>query len=327
MSQEGPFNRMFDAKKDILKPVYFKIDVIERYFKDPKYLIDYSDYRGSIALDDSYFDSDNLDDYEYIKDFGLAYSKISHFKRAIVIFADDLIKMPAKVQGYWFYYLIDKQKDYFPNEGFVKNLIYGEWVEDISIYQALLMELHFINKMCEAISITPMFREEYSYDGSSQNQRPIAYHNILMPTRENYYSFVNTLEKITTSNINIKTFLCSPSTIKKVDGTYIDESGTTRNKGSVMLLSEWLGLNIVGNPNIQSYIIEPLKRLVKLRQTPAHKLYKNEYDETIWNDQNELIRNICKAIRYIRLLLANHPLSKAIVIPEYLYDGKHIRIY
>lgn len=327
MSQEGPFSRMFDAKKDILKPVYFKIDVIERYFKDPKYLIDYSDYRGSIALDDSYFDSDDLDDYEYIKDFGLAYSKTSHFKRAIVIFADDLIKMPAKVQGYWFYYLIDKQEDYFPNEGFVKNLIYGEWVEDISIYQALLMELHFINNMCEAISIAPMFREEYSYNESSHNQRPIAYHNILMPTRENYYSFVNTLEKITTSNINIKTFLCSTSTIKKVDSTYIDKTGTTRNKGSVMLLGEWLGLNVVGSPNIQGDIVEPLKRLVKLRQTPAHKLYKNEYDETIWNDQNELISDIYKAIRYIRLLLANHPLSKAIVIPEYLSDGKHIRIY
>ncbi len=58
---------MFNGKKDILKPVYFKIDVLERYFKDPKYLVFYSDYRGSIALNDDYFESDSLDEYEYIK--------------------------------------------------------------------------------------------------------------------------------------------------------------------------------------------------------------------------------------------------------------------
>ncbi len=329
MLNEGPFNKIFNAKKDTLKPVYFKIDVLERYFKDPKYLIDYSDYSGTIALDDNFFDSDNLDDYEYIKNFGLAYSKNDFSKRAIVVFADDLIKMPAKVQGYWYYYLIDKQENYFPNEGFIKNLIDGEWVEDISIYQALLMELYYINEICKAISIAPMFRMEYSYNELNQNQRPIGYHNILMPTRENYYNFVNTLEKITTSNININTFLCSTSKseVKNIDSTYIDEAGNTKQKGSVMMLNDWLRVNIVGNPNIQNDIIEPLKKLVRLRRIPAHKLYKNEYDESIWDDQNKLIVDIYKAIRNIRLLLANHPLAKTITIPKYLFDGKYIKIY
>ena len=101
--KNGYFNQKFDSKEDFLKPVYFKIDVLERYFKDPKFLVFYSDYRGSIALKDEYVESDDLDDYEHVRDFGLAYSKEDNLIRAVVTFADDLIKMPAKVQGYWSY--------------------------------------------------------------------------------------------------------------------------------------------------------------------------------------------------------------------------------
>ena len=87
---------------------------------------------------------------EYLKNFGLAYNKREEFDRAIVTFADDLIKLPPKMQSHFYSYYLDNQDDYYPNEGFVKNLILGEWVDTISIYQALTMELHYINKMCEA---------------------------------------------------------------------------------------------------------------------------------------------------------------------------------
>jgi len=264
--------------------VYFRIEVLEKYFRDPKYLVHYTDYRGSIVISDEYCDSDDENEFEYIKNFGLAYSKKDKTKRTIVLFKDDFMEMPKKIQGYWYSYLLDNQSEYFPNYGFYKNLILGEWLDCISIYNALLMEMYYINRMCEAISIPLMFMTEYKFDNSSLNKRPIRYHNILLPTKENYYNFIITLEKITTSNINIKTFTYSSPKVENIE--------RIGNEGSVTMLKKWLEKNIKGNPSLNNIIIKPLKKLVKLRQTPAHEIYDNKYDESICEEQNELIKEV-----------------------------------
>ena len=41
----------------------------------------------------------------------------------------------------------ENQQDYLINEGFYKNLILGEWVDEVSIYDAILDEMIVINKM------------------------------------------------------------------------------------------------------------------------------------------------------------------------------------
>ena len=163
MQERGIFENIYLKNRDILKPVYFNIQVLERYFEDPKYLIFYSDYRGSIIIDDDY-SKDVSDRLEYLKDFGLAYHKNNRDDRAVVTFADDLIKLPIKMQSHFHSYFLTNQDDYYPNEGFVKNLIYGEWVDTISIYQALTLEIHYINKMCLAIGLPKLFIDEYPAD-------------------------------------------------------------------------------------------------------------------------------------------------------------------
>ena len=72
MNEKGYFEKIFSKEKDYLHPVYFDIQVLERYFEDPKYLIFYHDYRGSIVIDDNYAEED-AERIEYLKDFGLAY--------------------------------------------------------------------------------------------------------------------------------------------------------------------------------------------------------------------------------------------------------------
>ena len=52
MKNKGFFESMFSPETDFLKPVYFDIQVLERYFEDAKYLVFYHDYRGSIVIDD-----------------------------------------------------------------------------------------------------------------------------------------------------------------------------------------------------------------------------------------------------------------------------------
>ena len=320
MNEKGCFEKVY-SKIDFLKPVYFDIQVLERYFEDPKYLIFYSDYRGSIVIDDQYSD-ENEERVEYLKDFGLAYKKDDFHDRAVVTFAGDLVKLPSKMQSHFYSYYLENQNDYFPNEGFVKNLIMGEWVEDISIYQALTMEIHYINEMCLAIGIPKMFLKEFSSDTLLQNEKPSDFHVLLMPTEKKYYDFVITLEKMITGNLNINTFLTSACLIKPVERE--DEEGNI--KGSLTLLAEWFTQN-TRLANIDDDIKLPLRELIKERQTPAHKIIENKYDKSYWKKQNDFMQKVYVAVRNIRLLMANHPMCKNVMIPDYLYDGKHIKSY
>lgn len=318
--ETGIFESIY-SKNDIFKLVYFDIQVLQRYFDDPKYLVFYCDYRGSIVISDSYADG-SVETVEYLRHFGLAYHNSNDCDRAIVTFADDLIKLPAKMQSHFHSFMLKNQLEYYPNNGFVKNLILGEWEENISIYTALIMEMHYINEMCVAMKLPKIFKDEYPIGTSLKNERPDNFHVILMPTEKQYYDFIITLEKMITGNINIKTFFCLNPSFLTVNRK--DEDG--RDKGSLRLLTDWMKVNIKF-ANIENDIEIPLKKLIKLRQIPAHKVFENKYDKNIWKEQNNIMVEIYTAVRNIRLLFSNHPHCDSIVIPSYLYDGEHIVNY
>lgn len=308
------------ANNDDFKLVYFDINVLERYFNNPKYNVFYSGYRGKISIKDEYYVE--LEGNEYVKNFGLAYDKKDSNKRSIVAFASELSKLSDKSQAHWYSYIYKNSDNYYPNNAFIKNLIYGEWVENISIFDAMLMEINLINSMCSSIGITKFFREEFTPNSMNKEDKPINYHIVLLPTRENYYNFINTLEKLVINNIQAKTFTDSGHLIKGVER----KSQEGFNKGTLVLLSEWLAINN-SSTSVEKEIISPLKALRKLRQKPAHQLYENVYDEKIWTDQKILMHNTYSAIRYIRLLFANHPLCRSTKVPEILYGGDKIVQY
>ena len=297
------------ADGSFFKVVYFDIHVLEKYFNNPKYHIFYSGYRGSISIKDAYFNESNRN--EYVKNFGIAYNKDNPNKRAIVAFASELSKLSSKEQAHWYSSMFDESENYFPNNGFIKNLIYGEWVKDISIFDAIVMEIQVANSMCTSIGITKMFREEFNPNSLNKDDMPMHYHIILLPTRDNYFNFINTLEKLVINNIQRQTFIDDGPLIKGIDGKTIDGY----NKGTLVLLSEWFAQNN-NSRTVEEDIITPLKKLRKLRQKPAHELYINAYDEQIWSDQKELMHLIYSALRGKRLLLANHPLCKDVKIPK-----------
>ena len=93
------------------------------------------------------------------------------------------------------------------------------------------------------------------------------------------------------------------------------------------MMSEWLKQNIRTNEDIDELIINPLKSIRKIRQVPAHEIYSNQYDKSLYKKQNEIILETYKAIRSIRLFFANYPGNQDIEIPEYLITGEKIRIY
>lgn len=302
-----------------LTPVYFQIEALEKYFSNPQYIVHYADYRGTIYPRE---ECENEDEYEYIKDFGLAWNKTNRWDRAIVLFYGDILKMPVKSQCYWYSYLVNSQENYVPNDGFITNLILGDWVEDISLYQALIIELSIINQMCQAMGLPNLFRKEFSDSFECNSNRPHNFHVLLTPTAGNYYPFVETLEKMTTGNINEQVFLLGKGSLKPIDKK--DSEGN--NRGSLSMLSEWLCVNVVG-ADIENAVTKPLRKLIKERQVNAHKLYSNDYDRIYWQKQSEMLHGVYTAIRNIRLIFANHPQAKSVEVPMYIFDGEHIRDY
>ena len=103
----------------------------------------------------------------------------------------------------WKINYITSQQDYIINDGFYKNLILGEWIDEVSIYSAVLDEMIVINMMCDNMGIPYLFNKTYD---SHSYDKPDDYRIMFLPTLKNYYSFMQALEKIIVHNINYKTF-------------------------------------------------------------------------------------------------------------------------
>lgn len=319
INSEKPFTKMLLDGQEQLKILFFNIEILESYFQDPRYEVFWSDYRGSIVVADEFYD-DNLEG-EYIKDFGLGYHKEKLYEERVVgVFLGDLADLSLNAQLKWKINYLDHQQDYFINGGFYKNLILGEWVDEVSIYDAVLDEMIVINNMCENMDIPHLFNKIYK---PHTFEKPEDYRIMFLPTLKNYYGFMLALEKIIVHNINYKTFTTVARFIKPVERK--DDKGNL--KRSLQMMSEWLKQNIRTSENIDELIINPLKSIRKIRQVPAHEIYSNQYDKSLLKKQNEMILETYKAIRSIRLFFVNYPGNRDIKVPEYLITGENIRVY
>ena len=137
------------------------------------------------------------------------------------------------------------------------------------------------------------------------------------------YDFVLVMEKLVVHNISIKTFQKDSLLISKIERK--DEEG--RDKGSIVMLQEWLKKNVGSNFDMDEVIVNPIKYIRKIRQVPAHELTNNKYDVDVYEKQKELMVNTYGAVRAIRILFMGHPLAKSVNIPDYLLQGKDIVFY
>lgn len=318
ISEEKPFTKMLTEGKAQLEIVFFNIEVLEMYYQNPKYIISSSDYRGYIVTSDEF--CDELDS-EYLKDFGLGYRKaLGNSERVIGAFIGDLAELSLNAQLKWKIYLLDNQSDYVINEGFYKNTILNQWVDDVSVFDALLEEMIVINNMCERMEIPHLFNKTIKPHSQS---KPEDYRIILLPTMKNYYAFVQVLEKLVVHNINYKTFTTDSNYINGIDRK--DENGNL--KGSLIMFSEWLKANMKTSENLDEIIFNPLRNIRKIRQVPAHEMYSNKYDKSLHEKQNDLIVDIYSAIRGIRLFFSNYIGNSNVEVPDYLITGEKIVVY
>lgn len=313
-----PYTDLLESGIPQLHIIFFDIEILERYINNPKYIILDNGYRGTIFLKDEYYSIDSGEEYENIRDYGMAYVQGTKKKRAIGVFAVDLAKLSAKVQMMWKAFELENQNECKVAPGFIKNLIYGEWVTDYWIFHALIEEMIVINKQCLAMEIPKLFHHEYGTDYYSM---PEGYRTILLPTMKNYYDFVLVVEKMVIHNISVKAFLKDSFKISSIDRK--DENG--KDKGSLAMLGEWLHKNIRNtNFDIDDVILKPLRKVRKIRQIPAHELSSNSYDLDVYEKQDDLIKELYEAVSAIRSLFMCHPATRNVEIPEYLLNGRFV---
>lgn len=314
----APYTAKLRSGEAQFQIVYFNIEILERYINNPKYLIIDYGYRGEICLKDEYWSEDQ--ESEYVKNYGMAYKKGESIDRAVAVFLGDLAKLPQRRQLLWKSFEANNQNNYDVAEGFIKNLIYGGWVTTYWIFDAVLEEMKVINDLCSAIGIPGLFNHIY---GTFYDEKPDGYSNILLPTLKNYYEFVLVIEKLIVHNISVKTFTKNASMVQAIDRK-TDEGF---DKGSLAMFEEWIYINVKAEFNINDKIIKPLKNIRKIRQIPAHELYDNVYDISIYEKQKKLMENIYIALKAIRHLFMGHPLAKIVKIPKYLLEEKDIVFY
>lgn len=251
----------------------------------------------------------------------MAYREGENLNRAIGVFICDLVKLSPQKQMLWTGFELPNQNECKINSEFIKNLLYGQWVDKVWIFHALIDEMNVINKQCELMEIPKLFNKTF---GTHYTEMPEGYRNIFLPTLKNYYDFVLVLEKMVVHNISYKTFQKSALHIASVERK--DENGN--DKGSLLMFDEWLNKNIRTSENLSQIIIKPLKNIRKIRQKPAHELTSNKYDIALYKEQHDLMNDTYTAIRAIRLSFNNHPLVRNNVeIPEYLITGENIVSY
>lgn len=319
INSEKPFTKRLLDGEEQLNILFFNIEILESYFQDPRYKVFWYEYGGSIEISDEFYD-ESLES-EYIKNFGLGYHKEKLYEERVVgVFLGDLADLSLNAQLKWKIDCLECQQNYIINEGFYKNQILGEWVDEVSIYDAVLDEMIVINNMCENMGIPHLFNKIYK---PHTLEKPEDYRIMFLPTLKNYYSFILAIEKIIVHNISHKIFITATKYISPVERK--DDEGNL--KRPLQMMSEWFKQNIKTHENIDELIINPLRSIRKIRQVPAHEIYSNQYDESLFKKQNEMMLETYKAVRSIRLFFANYPGNRNIQIPEYLITGENITVY
>lgn len=318
-----PFNKMLLEGMPHLHFLYFRIDVLNRFLYDPRYLVYNMDYTGSIYYKVDNGENEKDENNIYLSHFGLAYNCKTN-ENVITIFPHDLAKLSLKHQYYFYSHLFDNQEDFIPDISYYKNVM-GDYSEGISIFSAFFEEMKLINKMFIIVCTKSLFRNIFEF---SQENRPEYFHPFLMPTKTMYHNFCKTLYRIFVEQLDKDAILEFAKKMK----IELNEVEKTR---PMTLLQELFskGFKPIDGSDTGNEIIKIWKKeLHECRNKISHSFVDDVYDINIFNKYKLTLNEAYKSVRLIRLVLSSIPKIKAsiknneIEISEELYCG-NINMY
>lgn len=297
-----------------LKPIFFEIEVLERYFNDPRFEFEFKDYSGRISCkyDENEKPILREEDNVFLKTFGLGFDENNN--RLTVVYLRYLKNLTSEHQIYW------KGKERSGNckilEEYHQNTIEGNWTSSYSIFSGFLGELKCINDLTEYIFGKKVFRKSFE-----EENRPKEFTFFFTPTIRNYNDFISLLDKMISENINKDFF---EGKVDFFEFKELEEGIVERiTKGTLQLFEEWLTIvyNVKSDGSVNE-LFKPLKKVRRERQNPAHRINENEYNLKLIEKQKEIMNSVYNVFRNLRNIFHQHPKAKKFIIPEWLENGK-----
>lgn len=289
----------------------FDLRVLESYRNDPRYYYWTDDISGKISVRQR-GRALRASDRVLLQTFGFAYDK--KLRRAVAVFLRYLSGLSPEHQQIWQARALKGTYNLHPD--YYRSAILGDWPEGISIFDALLEELHHVNRMCELIGRRPLFKSDFRGDN-----KPRGFGFLIRPTLKEFYDFVHLLDKVLSENISTDFFMgevTSQTEHRRKDGKI-----EVRPKGSIRMLDEWIGLKFrIADRKPIDEAIATLRRVRKMRQKPAHAVDEDLFDHKYLKEQRELMKKAYNAARVLRLMFGNHPSTQECKEPDILDRGR-----
>ena len=297
-----------------LTPIFFEIEVLDRYFNDPRFDFKFEDYSGQISC--LYDENENPivreEDQIFLKTFGLGFDE--NGDRLAVVYLRYLKDLTPEHQIYW------KSRQKTGNckmlGEYHQNTIQGNWTFSYSIFSGFIGEQKCINDLTELIFTKPLFRKSFENEN-----RPKEFTLFFTPTLKNYNDFILLLDKMISENINKDFFEGKVDffEFKELENGLVER----QSKGTLQLFEEWLTsvINVKGDGTV-SELFKPLRKIRKERQSPAHRINENQYDRQLIEKQKIIMDDIYSVFRNLRNIFHQHPKARDFEIPDWLENGK-----
>lgn len=314
-----PFTRRLALAEAQLTPIFFDLDVLDKYYRDPRYQFEFHDYVGSISISTEHYESPSVGakDKILLQSFGIGYDRDRN--RVVVAYPRYLADLSPEHQQIWQAHVVSDPCTM--NSDYARTTISGDWPVYRSAYEAFVTEQAEINKLAQLIGKPNLFKE--SFEGN----RPEGFAPMLRPTRQNFDEFIHLIDKMVSENINQEFFKGDV----KLEQEVVRDDGAIEIQrcGTLQLLEEWIKIKYraQGGIDVSREVLEPFRTIRKLRQKPAHALRDNQYDRTYPKQQDDILGDACTALTKLRLILWSHPLARERYTPPDWLDGDKIVFY
>jgi hypothetical protein len=314
-----PYTRRLALAEAQLTPIFFELNVLERYFRDPRYSCGFYDQAGSISVHDEHYLSGQMAERDKVllQSFGIGYDEKRN--RVVVVYLRYLADLSSEHQQVWKAHEI--ASGCTMNSDYKRSSIHGMFPEHHSVYEAFIQEQREINKLSQIIGKPPLFRSTFE-----ERKRPLEFSPMLRPTLRNLQEFALTLDKMLSDNLNRDFFRGDIPLEDKV--TSAGGSVELRPLGTITLLERWLDAKYRNRDGeeIGNEVVEPLRGVRQARQPTAHSLSQDAYDSSLPNTQDKLLAAALRSLQKLRLIFSSHPSATEYIAPEWL-DGDKIVFY
>lgn len=305
-----PYTRQLWEGGAHLDLVFFELVVLERYRNDPRFGYEQSYFGGSLNVKDKHYLSEDFPERDkvHVQRFGIGYDEKKNWVLGVIL--SDLRGLSAEHQAIWkAHQRYDKCK---LNEASFAAWFSGEWVDFISIFEALTEELEVINQMTKSATGKTLFKSVFGTP-------PKTYGPLLRPTHREFQNFARALDLMLSENIDKNFF---PSKVARVtvktrrDGTEYEEP-----KGTIVLLEEWVrtSYRVEGDPAKE--VGAGFREVRKLRSKASHTESDDDFDVKYEDEQRQLMKKVYESVRTLRLILSTHPAAKGVEVSDSLIKG------